>query len=86
MTPYHDTLIETLSGGMLDLRGFVEHFPVDRWDWKPAPTNWSVRRNLHHMRDTDQRYLERLEGVFREGKYVPPGWTRPSPIRLSRST
>ena len=71
MTPYQHTLIETLSRGMLDLRGFVEHFPADRWDWQPSPTNWSVRRNLHHMRDTEQRYLERLEGVLREGEYVP---------------
>lgn len=73
MTEYQDVLIETIGRGLSDVSQFARHFPRDRVEWDPLANGWSVKQNLHHMREVEERYLDRLEGVLREGReYTPP--------------
>ncbi len=73
MTEYQDVLTETIARGVIDLRNVVRHFPRDRIDWQPSPDGWSAKQHLHHMRHTEERYLDRLEGILRKGlAYTPP--------------
>ncbi len=83
MTDYREFLLEQIERDTLEMRGLVEHFPPNRWDWRPEPEAWSAREHLHHARNVERRYLERLEGVLAHGEYVPAPKTQQEPGETS---
>ena len=54
-----------------ELRGLVAWFPTEFVDWEPRGA-WSLRTHVHHMRHTEQRYLDRLDGLLAASDYVLP--------------
>ena len=63
--------LDVMRRQLEELRGLVARFPTEFVDWEPRGA-WSLRTHLHHMRHTEQRYLDRLEGVLASPDYVLP--------------
>ena len=77
MTPYRQFLVDSLRRTAEEVDGLVRHFPAAAAAAELVPGEWAERRHVGHLRDTERRYLERLEGVLE-------GWAiraRPRPTR-----
>jgi hypothetical protein len=71
MNGHQESLTRTLRAGLAEVVGVVQAFPAESVDRMLRPGEWPVRRHVHHLRQIEGRYLERLEGVLTQGAYVP---------------
>jgi len=71
MADYREFLVHQIEVDTAEMRGLVQHFPPDRWNWRPGPQLWTAWEHLNHARNVERRYLEQLEGVLEHGEYAP---------------
>lgn len=71
MTPYQAFLVDSIRRGLDDVATIVRFFSPGDLDRELRPGQWTLRQHLVHMRITEERYLERLEGILTSGSYVP---------------
>ncbi|MCU6339795.1 hypothetical protein KW823_25090, partial [Enterobacter quasiroggenkampii] len=69
-------LKETPAGDHITIRGNVDHFDFERWDWR-VNGNWSFEIGMD-MRSA----REQMKMIPLEGEYVTPDGTRIKPTRM----
>jgi hypothetical protein len=78
VTAYEEFLLKQIEEDTETVQGLVRHFPADRWDWAPGEL-WTARQHLIHLRNTEDRFLDRLRGVLAHGEYAPSSGPQPAP-------
>jgi uncharacterized damage-inducible protein DinB len=68
---YQGFLVQTLRTGLNEIVTLAGAFPPSSLDhdWKRG--EWSVRRHAHHLRQTEQRYVDRLEWSLEGSDRIP---------------
>ena len=71
MNEYQAFLVRSLRRGIEDADALIRVFPRDSLDREWTPGAWPVRRQAHHLRQIQGRYLDRLENTLAANGRVP---------------